>query len=148
MSAPKVFIDGHQGSTGLRINSLLRGREDLEFLSIDESKRKDRGARQAVLQAADYAVLCLPDEASEEAIDLIGDAPTRVVDTSSGRRLQSGWTYGLPELSPEQRGRIRESSRVRGRFQLLWNRAPAVAWKIQPDLLIFRVKTVQYIISV
>jgi len=112
MSRPKVFIDGHQGSTGLRINSLLRGREDLEFLTIEDARRKDQAARQAVLQEADFAILCLPDAASEEAVQLIGEAPTRVVDTSSGRRLESGWTYGLPELSPEQRSRIRDSARV------------------------------------
>lgn len=112
MARPKVFIDGQQGSTGLRINGLLQDRQDLELLPIDPAMRKDAGARREKLLEADVAILCLPDAASAEAIEYIGDADTRVIDTSTARRLESGWTYGLPEMTPEQRGRIADSSRV------------------------------------
>ena len=112
MAKPKVFIDGQQGSTGLRIRALLGRRSDLQLLSIDEAKRKDRDARGRCLNEADFAILCLPDAASAEAVELVGSGDTRLIDTSSARRMESGWTYGLPELTPEQRKRIEDSGRV------------------------------------
>ena len=100
MSAPKVFIDGHQGSTGLRIRELLAGRDDLDLTLLPEGSRKDREARRAALAEADVAILCLPDDASVEALELLEGTDTRVVDASSARRTAPGWTYGLPETAP------------------------------------------------
>ena len=112
MPRPAVFIDGEHGSTGLRIRALLESRPDLDLLSIDVAKRKDSESRRAILQSADFAILCLPDEAAAEAVALIGEASTRVIDTSSARRLDPAWTYGLPELSEDQRHQIVSSSRL------------------------------------
>lgn len=112
MATPQVFIDGQQGSTGLRIQSLLAERNDIDLLTIEESRRKDRAARQECLQAADFAVLCLPDAASAEAVELVNTSNTRLIDTSSARRLEPGWVYGLPEMAATQRQLISESHRV------------------------------------
>lgn len=112
MSKPRVFIDGQQGSTGLRINALLARRADLELVRVEEDRRKDPVARAKCLNDADFAVLCLPDAASAEAVEMVGDGDTRLIDTSTARRLEAGWTYGLPELSSEQRSAIRGSRRV------------------------------------
>lgn len=109
---PNVFIDGQQGSTGLRITSLLDGREDLHVVRIDVARRKDPATRRACFEAADVAVLCLPDAASEEALSLMDDLSTRVIDTSSSRRILPGWVYGLPELNAAQRDAIRVGNRV------------------------------------
>lgn len=109
---PRVFIDGHQGSTGLRIMSLLQDRQDLELIRIDESLRKDPAARRACFESADAAVLCLPDAASTEALELVDGLDVKIVDTASVRRVQPDWTYGLPELDAGQREAIRGSDRV------------------------------------
>ena len=111
-SKPKVFVDGHQGSTGLRITELLAGRGDLELLSIDPAKRKHPAARAECYRSADVAVLCLPDQAADEALELLADSNTRVIDTSSSRRVDPAWVYGLPELEPAQREVIRVGARV------------------------------------
>jgi N-acetyl-gamma-glutamyl-phosphate reductase len=107
---PRVYIDGHVGTTGLRIRDWLCGRSDLEVLSPAEERRKDPGARREFLAAADVAVLCLPDDASREAATWAGE--TRLVDASTAHRVAEGWTYGLPELRPGQSERIREARRV------------------------------------
>jgi N-acetyl-gamma-glutamyl-phosphate reductase len=112
MSKPKVFIDGQHGTTGIRIASLLERRDDLELVRIDESLRKDRDARAECLRSVDLAVLCLPDAAAAEAIALAEDASTRIIDTSSARRTDPAWVYGLPEMTPRQRGLIGASARV------------------------------------
>lgn len=109
---PTVFIDGHVGTTGLRIRELLAGRTDLELLTIPEERRKDAGARRELLNAADLVVLCLPDDAAREAVGLITNDTTRVVDASSAHRVAQGWTYGLPEMSSEQRVKVATSTRV------------------------------------
>lgn len=111
-SGPKVFIDGQQGSTGLRIASLLEGRTDLELITIDTDRRKDAEARRACFRQADVAVLCLPDAAADEALSLMEGLDTRVIDTSSSRRVLPHWVYGLPELSPTQREAVRTGRRV------------------------------------
>ncbi|MEW6750255.1 MAG: N-acetyl-gamma-glutamyl-phosphate reductase [Candidatus Latescibacterota bacterium] len=112
MGKPTVFIDGQQGTTGLRIRQMLDGRGDVEVLPIAEPERKDPAARAARLNRADLAILCLPDEAAGEALALIDNPQTRVIDTSTARRVDPAWVYGLPELCPEQREAIRSARRV------------------------------------
>jgi N-acetyl-gamma-glutamyl-phosphate reductase len=112
MSTPKVFIDGQEGTTGLRIRELLERRTDVEVLRIPPEKRKDREARADFLNQADLAILCLPDEAAAEALELIDNPRTRVIDTSTARRVHPNWVYGLPELGPEQRQKIGTAPRV------------------------------------
>lgn len=109
---PRVFIDGQAGTTGLRIREWLAGRRDFELVTLPEARRKDPAARREALASADLAMLCLPDEAAREALEWIGDAPTRVIDTSTERRVAGGWTYGLPELASGQRDAIARASRV------------------------------------
>lgn len=108
----RVYIDGQAGTTGLQIRDRLAGRDDLELLEIAPARRKDPAARTELLRAADIAILCLPDEAAREAVDLVGDAPTRLLDASSAHRVAEDWTYGLAELDPGRRGAIASSRRV------------------------------------
>lgn len=112
MARPRVFVDGHVGTTGLRIRDWLGGRDEIELVGIDEERRKDPEARRAALASADVAVLCLPDDAAREAVELIGEGRTRVLDTSTAHRTSEGWVYGLPELSPEQRRSVRAARSV------------------------------------
>jgi N-acetyl-gamma-glutamyl-phosphate reductase len=107
-----VFIDGEAGTTGLQIRDRLAGRRDLELIQIDPERRKDADARAEALRSADVAILCLPDEAAREAVSLIGDAPTRVIDASTAHRVADGWTYGFPEMAPGWRERVVEARRV------------------------------------
>ncbi len=93
-----VFIDGAAGTTGLEIRERLAGRGDLSLLVLDDERRKDVNARREALNDADVAILCLPDDAAREAVALIGDGRTRVIDASSAHRVTQGWTYGFPEL--------------------------------------------------
>lgn len=94
----RVFIDGAAGTTGLEIEARLSGRPEFELVILDEASRKDADARRRALRDADIAVLCLPDDAAREAVELIGDAGTRVIDASSAHRVAEGWTYGFSEL--------------------------------------------------
>lgn len=110
--APRVYIDGHVGTTGLRIRQWLADRADLQVVSLAEDERKDDEARRAQILAADIAILCLPDDASRQAVGWAEDARTRFIDTSTAHRVAPGWTFGLPELSAEQRDRIRSARLV------------------------------------
>ena len=112
MATPKVFIDGEAGTTGLQIAERLQQRQDLELLRVDPARRKDLDARRECLNAADVAILCLPDDAAREAIALIDNPNTRVIDASTAHRVADGWTYGFPELDGTQRDRLRTSTRV------------------------------------
>ena len=103
---PKVYIDGKEGTTGLQIYERLGQRDDIDLLLIDENKRKDVSERKKLLNDADVAFLCLPDTAAAEAVALIDNDRTRVIDASTAHRTADGWAYGLPELSPEQRANI------------------------------------------
>ncbi|HEY6724672.1 MAG TPA: N-acetyl-gamma-glutamyl-phosphate reductase [Polyangiaceae bacterium] len=105
--AARVFIDGHAGTIGLRIRELLASRRDLQVLEISEADRKDPGARRELLNACDVAILCLPDEASVQAVALLENPKVRMIDGSTAFRVKGDWTYGLPELAPEQREAIR-----------------------------------------
>lgn len=113
MTEPRIYIDGQEGSTGLRIRQILEGRDDIALQLIPATDRKDTDVRRQFLQEADIAILCLPDAAAAEAIDLVGhNSSTRIIDTSTARRTDSNWVYGLPELSPSQRQAIRCGDRV------------------------------------
>ncbi|MFM8409744.1 MAG: N-acetyl-gamma-glutamyl-phosphate reductase [Alphaproteobacteria bacterium] len=109
---PRVYIDGQAGTTGLQIRERLALRDDLDLVEVDPARRKDPAARAECLRTSDVAILCLPDDASREAVELVGDAPTRLLDASSAHRTTAGWAYGLPELEPGQRDLIRAARRV------------------------------------
>jgi len=108
----RVFVDGQEGTTGLRINEYLAARQDIEVLRIDPDLRKDPAERARLLNAADVAFLCLPDAASREAVSLITNPNTCVIDASTAFRTAPGWAFGLPELAPEQRDLIRKTKRI------------------------------------
>ncbi len=109
---PKIYIDGKEGTTGLQIYDRLGGRDDIELLLIDEAKRKDTEERRRLLNAADLVFLCLPDAAAAEAVSLIENPKTRVIDASTAHRTAKGWVYGFPELSAAQRDYIAVQPRV------------------------------------
>ena len=112
MNKPKIYIDGKEGTTGLQIYERLGGRDDLELLLIDEDKRKDTEERRKFLNAADLVFLCLPDAAAVEAVSLIENGNTKVIDASTAHRTAPGWAYGFAELSKLHRAQICESMRV------------------------------------
>jgi N-acetyl-gamma-glutamyl-phosphate reductase len=107
-----VFVDGQEGTTGLRIHEYLAGRSDIEVLRIDPERRKDAAERARLLNAADVAFLCLPDAASREAAAMVTNPRTCLIDASTAHRTQSDWAFGLPELAPAQRGLLRQSKRI------------------------------------
>ena len=108
----KVFIDGSQGTTGLKIFDRLKTREDIELITLPEELRKDINARKKALNAADIAFLCLPDAAAVEAVNLIENENTVVIDTSTAHRTDEGWAYGFPELSEEFANKLKNSKRI------------------------------------
>ena len=108
----KVFIDGSAGTTGLRIFERLEGREDIELIKLCESERKDINARKKALNSADIAFLCLPDAAAKEAVSLIENDTTIVLDTSTAHRTNEEWAYGFPELSVSHLEKIKNSKRI------------------------------------
>ena len=95
----KLFIDGREGTTGLRITERLEGRSDISLLTLPEELRKDSAARREMLNAADVAILCLPDAAAVEAVGMVENPYTRIIDASTAHRTADGWTYGFPEVS-------------------------------------------------
>ncbi|MEG3122466.1 N-acetyl-gamma-glutamyl-phosphate reductase [Sphingomonas sp. GB1N7] len=107
-----VFIDGAVGTTGLEIGDRLAGRTDIALIQLPEDKRKDASARAEALNDADFVILCLPDDAAREAVSLIANDRTRVIDASTAHRTGDGWTYGFPELEPGQQAAIAEAKRV------------------------------------
>jgi N-acetyl-gamma-glutamyl-phosphate reductase len=107
-----VFVDGQEGTTGLRIHEYLAQRPDIEVLRIAPDKRKDAAERARLLNAADVAFLCLPDAAAREAAALVTNPKTCLIDASTAHRTAPGWAYGLPELAPGQRQAIRASKRI------------------------------------
>jgi len=109
---PKVYIDGKEGTTGLQIYERLGSRQDIDLLLIDEDKRKDTAERKKFLNAADLVFLCLPDAAAVEAVSLIDNPDTRVIDASTAHRTAEGWVYGFAELLAGQRCRIQTAKRV------------------------------------
>ena len=109
---PVVYIDGKEGTTGLQIYDRLARRSDIELLLIDEERRKDTAERKKCINAADLVFLCLPDAAAVEAVELVENPSTRIIDASTAHRTAPGWAYGLPELSPAHREAIISSRRV------------------------------------
>ena len=109
---PVVYIDGKEGTTGLQIYDRLARRSDIELLLIDEERRKDAAERKKCINAADLVFLCLPDAAAVEAVELVENPSTRIIDASTAHRTAPGWAYGLPELSKAHREAIISSRRV------------------------------------
>ncbi len=107
-----VFIDGEAGTTGLQIRGRLEGRTDLELIHLTDARRKDAAARIQALNEADLAILCLPDEAARDAVAMIDNPRTRVIDASTAHRVAEGWTYGFPEMIADQAARIAAAPRV------------------------------------
>lgn len=107
-----VFIDGAAGTTGLEIRERLSGRSDIMLVALDEARRKDPAARAQALNDSDFVILCLPDDAAREAVGLIANDRTRVIDASTAYRTADGWTYGFAELEPGQAAAIAEAKRV------------------------------------
>lgn len=112
MNLPLVFIDGDQGTTGLQIHHRLRERTDLKLLTLPVTERKDPRRRAEALNACDIAILCLPDAAAREAVDLVVNPAVRVIDASSAHRTHPDWTYGFPEMAAGQARRIAVAHRV------------------------------------
>ena len=108
----RVFIDGAAGTTGLEIADRLSGRTEIDFITLDDARRKDPAARREALNDADFVILCLPDDAAREAVSLIDNDRTRVIDASTAHRVADGWTYGMAELEPAQPGAIATAMRV------------------------------------
>ena len=108
----RVFIDGAAGTTGLDIAQRLGSRADITLVTLDEARRKDANARADALRSADFAVLCLPDDAAVEAVALADGSAVRIIDASSAHRTAPGWTYGFAELNAGQRAAIAGAARV------------------------------------
>lgn len=109
---PKVYIDGQSGTTGLQIWERLEGREDIQLLRIDDEKRHDDEERKKFLNAADVAFLCLPDDGARQAVALVENPNTCIIDASTAHRTAPSWVYGYPELSEEQRAAIKGAKRI------------------------------------
>ncbi|MGQ2902862.1 MAG: N-acetyl-gamma-glutamyl-phosphate reductase [Neoaquamicrobium sediminum] len=104
---PKIFIDGEHGTTGLQIRQRLADRGDLDMLSIPEAERRNPALRQEMLQTADIAILCLPDDAARESVSMLdGNNSTRVIDTSTANRVNPDWAYGFAEMDAGQKAKI------------------------------------------
>ncbi|HBH95198.1 MAG TPA: N-acetyl-gamma-glutamyl-phosphate reductase, partial [Ruminococcaceae bacterium] len=108
----KVFIDGQEGTTGLKIYERFQDRRDIEVIRIDEDKRKDIAERKRLINSSDFTFLCLPDAAAIEAVSLAENPDVRIIDASTAHRTNPGWAYGFPELSPLHREKIKGSKRV------------------------------------
>lgn len=108
----KIFIDGSEGTTGLRIFERFEGRDDIELLKIPSELRKDPEEVKKYINASDITFLCLPDAAAREAVTLIENDHVRIIDTSTAHRTEEGWAYGYPELSKAHREAIRTGKRV------------------------------------
>ena len=108
----KIFIDGSEGTTGLRIFERFEKRDDIELLKIDSDKRKDPEEISRFINASDITFLCLPDAAAVEAVTYVKNDNVVIIDTSTAHRTQEGWAYGFPELSPSHREKIRNGKRI------------------------------------
>jgi N-acetyl-gamma-glutamyl-phosphate reductase len=110
---PKIFIDGEHGTTGLQIRTRMAGRADVELLSIPEAERRNSQMREDLLNSADIAILCLPDEAAKEAVAMVsGNNSVRIIDTSTAHRVNPDWAYGFAEMDAAQAGKIAAARHV------------------------------------
>jgi N-acetyl-gamma-glutamyl-phosphate reductase len=112
MKKYRVFVDGQEGTTGLRIHEYLAQRDDIEVLRVEAQQRKDAQERARLLNAADVAFLCLPDAAAQEAATWVTNPRTCLIDASTVHRTHPDWAFGLPELAPGQRDRLRAAKRI------------------------------------
>ena len=108
----KVFIDGSEGTTGLRIYERFEKRDDIEIIKIDPELRKDPAERARLINSSDITFLCLPDAASKESVSLVSNPDVRIIDASTAHRTETGWAYGYPELSDEHREAIKTGKRI------------------------------------
>lgn len=108
----KIFIDGSEGTTGLRIHERFAGRDDIELLSISADLRKDTAERKRLINLSDITFLCLPDAAARESVSLVENENVKIIDTSTAHRTETGWAYGFPELSKRHREAIETGKRV------------------------------------
>ncbi|SFN28459.1 N-acetyl-gamma-glutamyl-phosphate reductase [Formivibrio citricus] len=110
----KIFIDGRHGTTGLKIDERLQARSEIEILTIPEAQRKDAAVKAEFINRADVVFLCLPDAAAKESVALLDPAnkKTRILDASTAHRTNPDWVYGLPELSAEQREKVKNAQKV------------------------------------
>ena len=108
----KVFIDGKEGTTGLQIYDRLQKRDDIKIITLTEEQRKDVDARRECLNKADVSFLCLPDAAAVEAVGLVTNPRSRIIDASTAHRTNPKWVYGLPEISAERRESIAKTKRL------------------------------------
>ncbi len=133
----KVYIDGQEGTTGLKILERFRNRNDIQLMRISEEKRKDSAERAEFINNSDFTFLCLPDSASREAVSFVNNDHVRIIDASTAHRTNPEWAYGFPELSPDFREKIKNSNRVAvpGCYASGFNSIvyPLVANKIIPD---------------
>ena len=102
----RIFIDGQAGTTGLQIHERLSTRTDIALIEIDPAERKNPDAKQSIIDQADVVVLCLPDDAARETVRKTKNTHTRFIDASTAHRVNPDWTYGMPELMPDQREAI------------------------------------------
>ena len=107
-----VFIDGGHGTTGLEIHQRLAGRNDIAVIAIDDARRKDAGARREALNDADIVILCLPDDAAREAVELVGNSRTRIIDASTAFRTAPDWIFGFHEIDDRGIESLRDATRV------------------------------------
>ncbi len=112
MKKHTVFVDGQEGTTGLRIHEYLARRSDIELLKIDADRRKDVSERARLFNDSDVAFLCLPDAAAKEAVALVTNPDTCVIDASTAHRVAPGWVFGIPELAPGQRDALKKAKRI------------------------------------
>lgn len=108
----KVFIDGSEGTTGLRIFERFEGRDDIELLKIPSELRKDPDTVKKYINESDITFLCLPDAAAIEAVSMVENENVTIIDTSTAHRTEEGWAYGYPELSKEHRNKIKNGKRI------------------------------------
>ncbi|MDD5935170.1 MAG: N-acetyl-gamma-glutamyl-phosphate reductase [Clostridiales bacterium] len=108
----KIFIDGSEGTTGLRIHERFQNRDDIELLTISPELRKDTNERKKLINASDFTFLCLPDAAAREAASLVENDHVRLIDSSTAHRTEEGWAYGFPELSVNHKQAIKTGKRI------------------------------------
>jgi N-acetyl-gamma-glutamyl-phosphate reductase len=108
----KIFVDGQEGTTGLKIRDHLVKRKDVQLIEIETERRKDANRKKELLNEADIVFLCLPDAAAKESVTLVSNPKTKIIDPSTAHRTDPNWIYGIPELSPDQRERICKAKKV------------------------------------